>query len=94
MIIEGRCEILTAMSKKPATLIVTNIELIIVYDLAKRTEDGLEMDMKDDVMLFQWDLANNKLLHKAIPLSSVKEIQRRRFLGHKSALELFMLDHQ
>ena len=53
MIIDGRCDILTSMTKKPATLIVTNIELIIIYDLAKhRNEDGLETDVKDDVMLF------------------------------------------
>jgi len=63
------------MTKKPATLIVTNIELIIVYDLAKhRNEDGLEEDVKDDVMLFQWRIAGDKLLHKAIPLSNIKEI--------------------
>jgi hypothetical protein len=95
MIIDGRCDILTAMTKKPATMIVTNIELIIIYDLAKPcNEDGLEADTKDDVMLFQWTAPSDKLLHKAIPLSSIKEIQRRRFLGHKSALELFMIDNQ
>ena len=75
MIIDGRCEILTAMTKKPATLIVTNIELIIIYDLAKhRNEDGLESDVKDDIMLFQWTVAKDRLLHKAIPLSNIKEI--------------------
>jgi len=49
MIIEGRCDILTPMYKKPATLVVTNIELIFVFDLgqSKPLDDA-------NVMMFPW----------------------------------------
>jgi hypothetical protein len=94
IIIEGRCEILTAMRKKPAMLFVTNIELIFVYDLATASPDGQAMADGRDVMLFTWTAPSDKLLHKVIPLSYIKEIQRRRFLGQKNALELFMIDNQ
>ena len=33
------------------------------------------------------------MFYKIIPLTNVKEIQKRRFLGKKAALELFMMDN-
>jgi hypothetical protein len=33
------------------------------------------------------------MIYKIIPLNNVKEIQRRRFLGKKTALEVFMMDN-
>jgi len=89
MIIEGRCDILTPMLKKPATLVVTNIELIFVFDLGQP-----KLLDESNVMMFPWSIPDDRLLYKVVPLSHIKEIQRRRFLGQKTALEFFMIENQ
>lgn len=57
--------LLTALSKRKGTLLMTNFELIFVYDVVPDEEQS-------NIFFFQWK-PKNKLV-KEVSLSDVKEI--------------------
>jgi hypothetical protein len=77
--------LLTALSKRSATLLMTNFELLFVYDLVPD-------EAQSTIFFFQWK-PKNKLI-KTVSLSAVREIQKRRFLGQNKALELFLMNNK
>lgn len=84
---ETRCEILEPLSKRTGTMLMTNYELVLFYDLVAKEEQG-------NIFFFNWQVPEDSLLHKSINLSHIKEIQKRRFVGKKTALELFLTTNE
>lgn len=64
--------VLKALEKRPASLLMTNFEILIVYDLVAEQQNST-------IFFFQWQPKTK--LTKLIPLSWVREVQKRRFLG-------------
>ena len=92
-VIESPCEILHPLCNKKGVLLMTNYELIFFYHM--EDEDTKEQEKKlSTIFFFQWKLSETKPYQKVIDLSDIKEIQRRRFLAQKTALELFMMDNK
>jgi hypothetical protein len=52
----------------------------------------LDVRNHDSLFFFQKDKKDKKL-YKKIDLEGIREIQRRRFVGFKTCLELFMVDN-
>ena len=49
---------------------------------------------RDNIFFFKYQKKADDLLYKIIPLQDLKEIQKRRFLGRKTALELFLMSNK
>ena len=70
---------------------MTNYELIFFYNL---DDEDINDQHKSTIFFFSWKLPDTKSFQKIIDLSDIKEIQRRRFLAQKTALELFMMNNK
>ena len=62
---------------------MTNYELVFIYDLVQDSQ----------AQIFFFEFANSGEMHKLVELSDVREIQKRRFLGQNTALELMLMSH-
>lgn len=76
--------ILKALEKRNGTLVMTNLELVFVYDIKPDSTNST-------IFFFQWQ---PKKLTKTIKLSDIREIQKRRFLGQNKVLELFLMSNK
>jgi len=68
---------------------MTNYELVFFYDLPANKQAAVS-----PIFFFNWEMPYDKSFTKKIELASIKEIQRRRFLGMKTALELFLMNNK
>ena len=67
---------------------MTNYELIFFSDM-----DLEDPSTKTTIHFFNKFLSADKPYSKEIPLCYIKELQKRRFIGQKTALEIFLLDN-
>ena len=83
------CVLMKAFYQAKGTLVMTAEELIFVFvDDPPVEEKGLQ-----DNLFFFHKQKHNKKLFKKIELEGIREIQKRKFIGQKFSLELFMIDN-
>jgi hypothetical protein len=61
-------ELLKPLEKKQGSMVMTNFELIFVFDLVQ------QCDKDKNIFFFQWQLKDSDSLYKTISLSDLKEI--------------------
>jgi hypothetical protein len=66
---------------------MTNYELIFFQDFYTEQEK-----QKMTIHFFNSELADDKPYTKEFPLCAIKELQKRRFIGQRTALEVFLID--
>ena len=72
---------------------MTNQALFFVY-MDQLTDENTGMDIKNhDSLFFFRKQSNFKKLYKRIDLDSIKDLQRRRFIGIKNCLEVYLIDN-
>lgn len=86
-----RCSILKPFFQRPGSITLTSHDILFFDDLF--TPANL-LQEKDNIFFFKYQKKNDDLLYKIIPLQNLKEIQRRRFLGRKTGLEIFLMDNK
>jgi hypothetical protein len=83
--------ILKPFYQRPGSLTLTSHDILFFDDLF--TPANL-MQEKDNIFFFKYQKKQDELLYKIIPLNNLKELQRRRFLGRKTGLEIFLMDNK
>jgi hypothetical protein len=86
-VIECRCELLLTLENRKGTLCMTNYELIFFQDFEPE-----HAQQKTTIHFFNSTLADDKPFAKEVPLCFIKELQKRRFIGQRNALEVFLID--
>ena len=77
--------------QRPGFITLTSSEIIFFDELFIPQNEEPEYD---SIFFFGYQKNEDDLLYKIIPLVNIKEIQKRRFLGRKSALEVFFMDNK
>ncbi len=85
LITDLRCELLRPFYKRSGTLTLTSHDIVFIDELAPGSE------AEDNIFFFQYRKRDDQLRYKVVSLAEVREIQRRRWLGRKTALELFLM---
>lgn len=83
-----RCEILKPFYKRTGTICLTTFDIIFFDDLESHT---LGNDSSDNISFFRYRTRPDRQLYKVVGLQELREIQRRRWLGRKTALEIFLM---
>jgi hypothetical protein len=65
---------------------MTNYELIFFQDA------GHESQTPSNIHFFNSSLPDDRPFCREVALCSIKELQKRRFIGQRTALEIFLLD--
>ena len=86
-VIECRCELLLTLENRKGTLCMTNYELIFFQDFPAE-----QAPHKNTIHFFDSVLPDDKPFAKEVPLCFIKELQKRRFIGQRTALEVFLVD--
>lgn len=76
---------------------MTNYEIVFFYDLQSSgcaDESEEQAQSTDNIFFFNCKMKDHQMLFKTIDLSEIKEIQRRRFLGQKTAIEIFLTNNK
>lgn len=85
-----------AFHQAKGTLILTPEDLIFVYFDPHREQpkdyDQPDIKNQDSLFFFRRDMRFEKLCKK-IDLEGIRDIQRRRFIGFKCCLEIFMIEN-
>lgn len=91
VVAETPIQILHPLENRKGHLIMTNYELLFIYEL--NTLEEPDSRPKSTIFFFEWELPEHKSFYKTINLSAIREIQKRLFLTHKTALELFFINN-
>ena len=83
------CEILKPLYKRVGYCTLTSHEIIFFDELSEKSEIDSN---NNNIFFFKYNKKPNSLMYKVIPLPDIKELQRRRFLGRKSALEIQLMN--
>ena len=84
-----RCEILKPFFKRTGTVSLTTNDIVFFEDLEHGS--SLSQDATDNISFFRYRSRHDRPLYKIIDLLELREIQRRRWLGCKTALELYLM---
>jgi hypothetical protein len=68
---------------------MTNYELIFFHEY--QTSE-IQQQAKNTIHFFTRQLAPDQPFTKEVPLCNIKELQKRRFIGQRTALEVYLLD--
>jgi hypothetical protein len=88
------CVLMKPFYQLKGTLILTKNELYFVYidEPVRERVDKLDLKNTDELFFFRKS-KHGKKLGKMIDLAGIREVQRRKFIGFKRSLEIFMLDN-
>ena len=84
-----KCSILKQFYQREGFAFLTSNEIFFVDNLIA---DKASEKSYSHIFFFQYVLEDSRKMYKRIDLKSIKEIQKRRFIGRKSGLELFLLN--
>jgi Beige/BEACH domain/PH domain associated with Beige/BEACH len=94
IISEMRCEILKPFYKRVGYVTLTSHEVIFFEEMYNHVASAANNDSQssDNIFFFKHTLPTDSLYYKILPLSDLRELQRRRWLGRKTALEVFLMN--
>jgi Beige/BEACH domain/PH domain associated with Beige/BEACH len=85
------CDILKPFYKRSGSVTLTSHSIIFFDDLDITSPKDLE-NPQDNIFFFKYQKKPTSLLYKIIPLPDIRELQKRRFLGRKTAIEIFLMN--
>jgi len=93
-IMQANCVLMKAFYQAKGTLILTPDQLMFVYVDEPHQANPNEVDIRNqDSLFFFKKPQQGRKLCKMISLDGIREIQRRKFTGFKTSLEIFMVDN-
>jgi hypothetical protein len=92
-ILRLKCSILKPFYQIKGSLVLTHDEILFVY-VDEQAKDQKKTDIKDldSLFFFKRQFGGDKVF-KLIDLEDIRDLQRRKFVGFKTCLELFFTDH-
>ena len=86
------CVLMKPFYQAKGSLVLTKYDLFFVYINEPEVKEGHKFDLYNTENLFFFKKKTSKVV-KAIDLDGIREVQRRKFIGLKRSLEIFMLDN-
>ena len=103
---EMRCEYFKPFYKRTGSISLTSHQIIFFDDLLseqdlqslgpqsvhyREGEAATPINSTENIFFFKYTKRDDQLRYKIISLPDIKELQRRRWLGQKTALEVFLV---